>query len=297
MDKLQLEYFLSVANTLNISKSAEQLYISQSSLSQTIKRLETELGYTLFTRSGKHISLNQNGIIFLNCVEKIKDIFENALEEIAEVNDMTKHEISLNMKCASYFLPRLMLYLGERLPDTSFHISQQNISAIPGKEADLMILASQEPLNLPCAALLMEENILLAVPQKHPLFHSTEIKLWNLQQEHFISLNSNWSLAQAIQTECNQKGLYPKIMIEVDNPDILRRLMVEQIGLAFIPEQTWGDAFTGHELALRNVSDFSMKRYIYLIWKEGFLRKDIKNCIQYIRDFFFLATQKGPGTA
>lgn len=286
MEKLQLEYFLSVANTLNISKSAEALYISQSSLSQTIKRLEKELGYPLFDRTGKHISLNENGIIFLNCVNKMKAVYENALEEIAEKNNIKNREISLNMRCASYFLPQLMIYLGERLPDTSFRISQQNLDAVTGEEADLMIFASPEPLDSNCASLLLEENILLAVPHNHHLFHAPKIMISDLLQEHFVSLNANWSLEQAIRTECSKKSFHPKIMIQVDNPDILRRLMVEQLGLAFVPEKTWGEAFTSNELALRTVSDFSMKRYIYIIWKEGFLRENIRQCIMYIRNFF-----------
>ena len=70
MEQLPLKYFEIVAKTLNISKAAEQLFISQSSLSQTIKRLETEVGYPLFDRNGKHITLNENGIIFLNCVRQ-----------------------------------------------------------------------------------------------------------------------------------------------------------------------------------------------------------------------------------
>lgn len=84
MEKLQLEYFLLAAEMLNISKAAEILCISQPSLSQTIKKLEIEIGYPLFNRKGKHISLNGNGQIFLNCVKRMKSTYENALEEIAE---------------------------------------------------------------------------------------------------------------------------------------------------------------------------------------------------------------------
>lgn len=286
METLQLEYFLSVADTLNISKSAKALYISQSSLSQSIKRLEKEIGYPLFDRNGKHISLNENGVIFLNCVNQIKKLYDNALAEIAEVNNVQQREISINMRCASYYLPHLMMYLRERLENTAFHITQQNYNRAQGEESDLVIIAKPQPMNSAYATLLLEEDILLAVPRKHRLYQSSDIVLSDLYAENFISLNPAWSLEKSIRTECEKQNFHPHIMIEVDNPDILRRLIAEQMGLAFVPEKTWGKTFASGEFDLRTVSDFSMKRYVYIMWKEGFLRENLKQCISYIQEFF-----------
>ena len=209
LEKLQLDYFLSVAETLNISKSAEILCISQPSLSQTIKKLEGEIGYPLFDRNGKHISLNKNGHIFLECVRHMKRLYENALEEIAETNNRCNRQISINMRCAS---------------------------------------------------LLLEES--------------------------FISLNPSWSLEQMIQMACEKKSFVPNVLIRLDNPDLLRRLLVEKLGLAFVPEKTWGKAFSNGEFDLCPVSDLPIKRYVYVVWKEGFVRENVRECIHCIEDFF-----------
>lgn len=64
MELLQIKYFKVIAETENISKAAEQLYIAQPSLSQTLKRLEDELGTPLFDRTGKRITLNCAGKTF-----------------------------------------------------------------------------------------------------------------------------------------------------------------------------------------------------------------------------------------
>lgn len=286
MDKLQLEYFLSVAQTLNISKSAEALYISQSSLSQTIKRLEKEIGYSLFDRNGKHLMLNENGRIFLRCVNEMQKLYNNALEEISERNDMINREINLNMRCASYFLPQLMIYLRNKLPHTAFRISQHNYNDSHGNDIDLMIFATPEPINSKCTALLLQEDILLAVPKNHKLFHASQISISDLAAENFISLNPAWSLEQAIRAECERNNLCPETTIQVDNPDVLRRLLSEQLGLAFVPEKTWGNTFSNGMFELRTISDFALKRYVYIEWADGFLRKNIKECISHIQDFF-----------
>lgn len=286
MEKLQLEYFLLAAEMLNISKAAEILCISQPSLSQTIKKLEIEIGYPLFNRKGKHISLNGNGQIFLNCVKRMKSTYENALEEIAEKNNVKNKEISINMCCASYFLPQLMLYLEENLRDAAFRITQRNYAPFQNDETDLKIIATSEPLDTDYGSLLLEENILLAVPQNHNLFKRENISISDLLSENFISLSPVWSLEQMIRTECQKKKFHPKILIEVDNPDILRRLLAEKIGLAFVPEKTWGKAFANDKFDLRTVSDFLIKRYVYIVWNEGFVLENVKQCIHYVRNFF-----------
>lgn len=286
MEKLQLDYFLSVAETLNISKSAEMLCISQPSLSQTIKKLEGEIGYPLFDRNGKHISLNKNGHIFLECVRQMKRLYENALEEIDETNNRYNRQISINMRCASQFLPQLLTYLGEKLQGTTFQISQQNHAASPNEEADIKITATSEPLEIECASLLLEENIMLAVPKNHRLFRRKKISTVDLQEESFISLNPSWSLEQMIQMACEKKSFVPNVLIRLDNPDLLRRLLVEKLGLAFVPEKTWGKAFSNGEFDLCPVSDLPIKRYVYVVWNEGFVRENVRQCISCIEDFF-----------
>ena len=61
MDLLQMQYFLKIAETGNMTRAAEELYISQSSLSRTIARLEKDLGVKLFDRVGRQIQLNEFG--------------------------------------------------------------------------------------------------------------------------------------------------------------------------------------------------------------------------------------------
>lgn len=129
------------------------------------------------------------------------------------------------------------------------------------------------------------DNIMLAVPKNHRLFRRKNILAADLLEENFISLNALWSLEQMIQKACSRKGFAPNVLIRVDNPDLLR-LLVEKIGLAFVPEKTWGKSFSRGEFDLRPVADLSIKRYVYVVWKEGFVRENVRECIHCIEDFF-----------
>jgi LysR family transcriptional regulator, transcription activator of glutamate synthase operon len=286
MDLQQLEYFETVATTMNVTKAAEQLYISQSSLSQTIKRLEAEVGYPLFKRTGKHILLNENGVIFLSCVQKIKEALRSANDELEERNQITSRELTVFVGCASLYLPDLLVYLKENTKDLLFRIYQWNNKIENNQDMDLKIIALSEPQNNENSFLLLEEDILLALPKKHPLSTKDTIQLSDLTKEEFISLNSHWSLENTITEHCRLKGMNLFVTIQADNPVILRELLRKNLGIAFIPEKTWGNSFVEGGLELRTVTDFSIKRYVYLEWQEGYLRQNVSQCIALIKNFF-----------
>lgn len=286
MDKQQLEYFLLTADTCNISKAASQLWISQSALSQTIKRLEKELGYPLFERTGKKIFLNENGKIFYNYVRQMKTCYDNALHEIQETNDTFDREIRLFLGCASLYLPQLMSYLKKNTHEVFFRIFQMESSFTDTKEADLSIIAASQPLDSPNAALLLEEEILLALPHDHPLAEIGKIKLNDLKSLEFVSLNANWALESVIQEKCSQHAFQPDVAIRVDNPAVLRTLLCEGLGIAFIPEKTWNIKFSNGGLVLKRVEELSLRRYVYLIWKEGYQKQAVRTCASLIQRFF-----------
>lgn len=286
MDKQQLEYFILAADTCNISKAANQLWISQSALSQSIKRLEKELGCLLFTRTGKKIFLNENGKIFYNYVRQMKMCYDNALSEIQETNDTFNREIRLFIGCASLYLPQLMAYLKKNTHEVLFCIFQMESSFTDTKDADLSIIARSQPFDSPNAALLLEEDILLALPQDHPLAKVGEIERNDLKNLEFISLNTNWALENVVQENCAQYAFHPNVTIRVDNPAVLRTLLCEGLGVAFIPEKTWDIKFSNGGLVLKQMKEISLKRYVYLVWKEDCQKQIARTCASLIKRFF-----------
>ncbi len=286
MELLQLQYFKIVAETHNITKAAEQLFISQPSLSQTIHRLEKELGYSLFHRTGRHIELNENGAIFLNCVQKIEIAIKNAKTEIAERNENLQKQISLYIGCASHLLPELLTYLKKNLANVTFLIHQQSHSS-SSSGIDLQIIATQNPISDSNYMLLLKENILLALPKNHPLIKKKTITTDDLSEEHFISLSPAWTLSNYIANSCAKADFQPDITIQLDNPSLMRNFLRDGLGIAFIPEITWGTAFANNDLVLRRVKNISIERYVYLKWNcDTYLSKNILNCIQLIQEFF-----------
>lgn len=81
MTLIQLNYLITIAETKSLNKAAEQLYVSQPSLTNAIKELEKELGITLFYRSGRGVTLTNDGTEFLLYAKQIYGQYESVLEK------------------------------------------------------------------------------------------------------------------------------------------------------------------------------------------------------------------------
>ena len=83
----QIKYFLAILEYSNFSNAAEEMYISQSSLSKQIKSLENELGITLFARSNNKVSLSPGGKLFYKYAKIISENYENLRREISALKE------------------------------------------------------------------------------------------------------------------------------------------------------------------------------------------------------------------
>ena len=88
MDISALKYFIVVAQTEHISRAAEMLHITQPSLSTSIRRLEADVGYSLFDRNGRGIQLNEYGKIYLKAVLQADAAMTRALAEMDELRKL-----------------------------------------------------------------------------------------------------------------------------------------------------------------------------------------------------------------
>ena len=288
MEWNQLQKFMVVAKEEHFSRAAELLNMTQPSLSQTIKRLEEELGYPLFLRNGKKISLNESGRIFLQAVIQMNELMQNTRIQLEELNGKSHLNVSIHFTTASKLLPDLLLYLKKRNPETQYQIHQWQAEK-EGDEDDIQILSSDlehtESLS-EIEDILLREEILLALPQNHFLLDKEKITLNDLIQEEFISLNEYWQLGKEIKTAMERICFVPKATMIVDNPNMMRELLRARLGIAFVPSVSWA-SFAGDEIVLKPVEGINLSRYIYLRTKpRKYLTKEQKECIQGIKEFF-----------
>lgn len=118
MNTAQLECFLSVAKHLNYTKAAQEIKKTQPAITHSIKTLEDELGFPLFERTSKSVSLTKEGILFMPDAEKIMQIAFSAKERLSS------HEIAqtLDIGCHNYYEIRLLPKILQSLKQNHSHL-------------------------------------------------------------------------------------------------------------------------------------------------------------------------------
>lgn len=108
MNFKQIDYILELAKTCNFNRAAENLYISQPTLTYQVKLIEDEIGFLLFYRSGKGATLTPAGIEFCTRLRNIREEFKRAIEQGQNLSNRYSSNITIGlpMRSAIYFLPR-----------------------------------------------------------------------------------------------------------------------------------------------------------------------------------------------
>ncbi len=289
MELLQLKYFCEVARTQQLSKTAQKLHIAQPSLSQTLKRLETELGFPLFDRHGKGISLNSAGAIFLKYVEEIFTALENAKLELEELQYQGNKTVSLYVGSASMLLPDLVQRIQEADPDIRLQITQQTPD--PEKSASTLALTSVHT-HLPDndeRIFLMHEPIKTVLPCSHRLASQSFLSVEEICQESFLELTIHTNLTAIVHHFCERYQFKPNVTTIVDTPAIMRDLLLLGHGIAFIPVYTWNDFITP-SMTLKTISGMPMERFLMLSWNSShFQTAAVQTCrdiiVQYFKEY------------
>lgn len=286
MDFHSLIYFKKAAELQHITRAAEELHVAQPSLSRTISALEKELGVRLFDRVGKNIVLNPYGEIVLRHVNRILQETADIRAELAEAQNQSRQSVTISLYAASKLLPQVVMKFQKEHPSIRLRIMQDDLSSPSPEEYDLSLFSSIQPCWGKNEVTLLEEEILLALPESNPLAKRKSIHLREVAGEEFICLQRGKSLRTITDTFCRMAGFEPTVILESDSPETVRELIGAGIGMAFIPRVTWSGMLTDN-IALVPISFPQCKRYINLSWRNGgYLSSAAKLFRDFVMDYF-----------
>jgi len=283
MELLQLEYFKVVARLEHISRAAEELHTSQSSLSKTIHRLEKDLGVELFERKGRNITLNKFGKAFLKRVDRIFFEVGEARNELKEMDGEGKETITLAVT-NSRILPKLF---GDFLSDNRDIKIRQIIGSydvmkeiLESGEADFCICPASIRGEMIEWQTLYQEEIFLIAPKDHPLADKEKVAIRELKNESFISFRQGHGFREVTDDFCSKAGFTPDIAFESDEQFTVSQLVNEGLGIAFFPKLTYGEDNLPNTKRLR--LDPPLYRDVEVAWRKG---KHMTNASKKLKEF------------
>lgn len=239
MDLRQLNFLLEVADAGGFTRASERLNIAQSALSIAIRKLEDELEVKLFVRGDRKVSLTAEGeSLALNAKEIFKGVAK-ARQEIADLRGLLRGEVRVGLTpmLSSFFFPKLISAFKRRYPALQMSINGDSAWSIQRKlesgEIDMGIIAGKVPDGFDSHHLLREE-VVACVHCFHPLAVKKTNQIRALLSEPLIQFKKGYYLREMIDELAVREGIVPAVMAESNLFSLVRSLVKEELGLAFL---------------------------------------------------------------
>lgn len=291
MELLQLRYFVTVSRYQSITKAAAYHNVPQPAMSQTIARLEADLGNTrLFDRKNGRIFLNEQGKLFLGYAEKALQMLDDGLLALHSREERISGAIRILVMENRRFILNCITRFSEQYPEVNFFVSHDFYSE-QDTAYDLCISSVQTYRQMRGGAPLIREQIVLAVHESNPLALMRTVTLQELRNEIFITMPVRSSLYSITYDRCRAAGFEPQVRYICDDPYFVRKYVSENMGVALAPAVSWAGRFRNNTKVIP-VTEPQMTTTSYLLWDDT---RFISPALAKFRDFLLGESRKIPG--
>ena len=230
MEILQLTYFLDVAETQHVTHSAQRLHVAQPAITQAIRRLEEELEVPLFARRGRGIQLTEYGRYFRDKLLPLAQEFRRLPEEMHTMANLENATIHLNVLAASSLVTDAIVEYVHNNEGVYFKMSQKPGSDLYDVGVTTRLFYQHDDQRSNSEYVCME-RIFMAVPARGRYANWKSIRLEEVADEGFISLQGTSQLRLICDAFCRHKGFTPQVIFESDNPGAVRNMIAANMGV------------------------------------------------------------------
>lgn len=292
MELQQLRYVVALSRELNFQRASKKLHVTQPTLSQQLKKLEDEIGITLFERSPKYVRLTSAGEKFVPFALELLERLERGLEEIRE----DKGEVSGHLKIGAiptigpFVLPPLVQASHQAAPKLKLELFEEITPVLIEKlkqgQLDLGILSLPFDETALAVKNIGKETFLLAVPLAHELAKRKQISLQDLNGQRLLILQEGHCFSEQALSFCRRSREDRQVVFQGSSLQSVLNLAAAGEGITFLPKMA--------EKSCRNLPlkliPFGPKapmRQIVVIWRLAApLNRNHRFMIQLIQDTY-----------
>ena len=239
MELLQLKYFLAVAASEHMTPTAKQLHIAQPALTQSIHRLEQELGVSLFERAGRGIRLSPAGAYVRDRVKPAMETLENVARDVQLFQQGEQGVVRVGVHAASGVAIDGIAAYSELNPHVSFEITQDERERHRDVIVTTITPRGSSTVENAVEKTPFSERIGIAVPAGSALGDTASLA--DFANERFIALAGSRRFREVCDTFCARRAFTPHIAFESDNPLVVKKMIGLGLGVGFWPDHSWGD--------------------------------------------------------
>lgn len=242
MNLRDLHYLITVAECGQFARAAKLCHVSQPSLSIQLKKLEEELGVTIFERSGRQLLITDAGRAIITRAQA-------ALREVDEMRRLGKQfsgeqqqfRLGIIPTVAPYLLPHYVPRIRKALPQLQLHLVEAQTQTLEdmltkGALDGIIVALPLETAKTFDSAPIFTERCLIAVPKNHRLASRKRVSSSDLSAEHILLLDDGHCLRNQALTLCQKTGMQENTNFRATSLETLRHMVASGAGITLMPE-------------------------------------------------------------
>jgi len=270
----QLEVFEAIARLGSFTRAAEELHLTQPTVSMQIKKLTDAVGMPLFEQVGKKVYLTEAGRALQSFSREIFDHFTRFEMLLADLKGLKQGRLRLGViTTAKYFIPRLLGAFCRQYPgiDVAMKVSNREriLERLHDNEDDLYILGQPpEEIDVIAEPFLANPLIVLA-PADHPLAHEKNIPLQRLAEEPFLVREAGSGTRIATEQLFARHNLKIRVRMELGSNEAIKQAVIGGLGISVLSRHTLPMDVTTEQIALLDVQGFPIERHWCVVYPRG----------------------------
>ena len=288
----QLSVFLSVCKTGSMTAAAEELFMTQPAVSQTIRELEEHYETKLFDRYPRRLEITESGRMLKRSAEKLLNSLEEMEISVREIDKDGPVRIGVNLSVGNALLMNYLRSFRNDHPNSKVRVvcTRGSILERMLDEHEVDFLLMEKPMHDGEYEMqpFYQDRIVVVTRPDDPLQKREGLKLTDIANEHFLLRERGAGVREQFNHICMSKNIPIDPYWESSSTTVLVNAVLAGEGIAVLPHLMIRDRLDKGEIKELNVTDINLSRTLYLIKYPG------KYLSQAVKDFVMLITNSQP---
>jgi DNA-binding transcriptional LysR family regulator len=274
MDVRDLQVFLSVSKHLNYTRAGEEINLSQPSVSVRIHQLESELRVKLFEQLGKKVVLTDAGQLLVPYANRVIAAVDDAHHAIDELQGLERGSLRIGASTTPgmYLVPQVVARFKRSHPKIDIHLrikdTREVEDGVLNNEFDFGFVGGHLAAAEVSAHAWLTDELLLVVSPDHRLRNKKTVRKQDLEGESFIVRESGSATRATIVTQLQQANFELETVIEMENPESIKKAVQSGLGIAFISKFAIATELKAKTLTAIRVRDLTINRELKIVHRK-----------------------------
>lgn len=284
----QLQVFEATARLGSFTRAAEELHLTQPTVSMQVKHLAKIIGVPLFEQIGKKLYLTESGRVLFKTCQEVFDRLERLEMNLLELRGMKQGRLRLSATTtAKYFLPKLLNPFCRQYPgiNVSLEVSSHDtvLNRLNDNLDDVYILSRlPERDDIEIKPFLCNPLVVVA-PAEHPLTKKQHGTLTDLVDQPFVMRERGSATREAADRLLHQQGVSVRVKLELGSNEAIKQAVNQGLGLSVLSLHSLNDCNSAFQLSILNVDHFPIHQQWYVVFpKEKALSTVARTFIDYL---------------